>query len=624
MTALAVLASFLLAQAKPQMTEQDKAIRKYLAGKAAELEKDFLPGVKTAEDFEKLRPRLRSDYFYMLGLDPMPDKTPLKPVVTGRIDGDGYTVENLHFQSRPGLYVTANLYLPKPAKGPYPAIMYACGHSGMKRDGNKTAYQDHGIWFATHGYVCLVTDTLQLGEIAAIHHGTYREQRWWWHSAGYTSAGVECWNGIRAVDYLLSRAEVDPEKIGATGISGGGAATFWLAAADPRVKTAAPVSGMADLGYYVAEDGVDAHCDCMLLYNKARWNWTTIAALVCPRPMLFVNSDNDRIFPMSANERISNRLEWLYARFGASDIFDTMVSVGGHAYRTDIRRAVFEFFNRHLKGDSRRVEDADSGLGPDPKTRRIPTAQLRVFPEDRDVPADQLNTRIDETFVPRAKVELPKPEGFENWRRGLVSAVRNSCFAAWPAAIPPLAVGELTTVPESGVSIGFNPRGHDSLVILDAPDETLLIVPEWAKPYAGPDAALVKPRGGWTRRNPPNTVERALACLGSTADSGRAWDIRAAAQRYRRLIGRGDSGVLAAYSALFEPSVREIVVIDPPASHYPSGPHFLNVLRVLDIPEALGLLAPRKLTLVNAKDPAFDRTAEIYRIAGAADKLERK
>ena len=80
------------------------------------------------------------------------------------------------------------------------------------------------MWFASNGYVCLVVDTLQLGEIGATHHGTYNLDRFWWHSRGYTPAGVECWNGIRGIDYLVSRPEVDPEKIGVTGISGGGAA----------------------------------------------------------------------------------------------------------------------------------------------------------------------------------------------------------------------------------------------------------------------------------------------------------------------------------------------------------------------------------------------------------------
>ena len=129
--------------------------------------------------------------------------------------------------------------------------------------------------------------------------------------------------------------------------------------------------------------------------------------------------------------------------------------------------------------------------------------------------------------------------------------------------------------------------------------------------------------------------ERRLACSG--VDEGRVWDVIAVVRLLEalrrhvekerkpnwRVIGEGNAGVLAAYAALFEPDITEVVVINPPSSHH-NGPVFLNVLRVVDIPEALGLLAPRKLTLINAKDKAFDRTVEIYKLAGAADKITRK
>src|SRR5207237_7133019 len=130
--------------------------------------------------------------------------------------------------------------------------------------------------------------------------------------------------------------------------------------ADERIKAAAPVSGMGDLVFYIGEGGVGRHCDCFFFPNRARWNWTNIAALICPRPLLLVNSDNDVYFPMSANGRLGNRLERFYSRFGASDRVDTVLSVGGHGYRTDIRRAVFEFFDRSLKADARRVGDTDA------------------------------------------------------------------------------------------------------------------------------------------------------------------------------------------------------------------------------------------------------------------------
>src|SRR4051812_21830096 len=247
MTPTLLLASMLAADPTPaELARADEAIHKYLTTETERLSKKFLDGATTKAEWEAKRPRLKREFLDMLGLDPLPEKTPLKATTTGTLERGDVVIEKLHYQSRPGLYVTANLYRPKANDKKLPAILYVCGHSGRGRDGNKTAFQDHGLWFASNGYVCLIIDTLQLGEVAGKHHGTYNLNRWWWHSAGYTPAGVECWNGIRAIDYLLTRPDVDGERIGVTGISGGGAATVWIAAADERVKCAVPVSGMSD------------------------------------------------------------------------------------------------------------------------------------------------------------------------------------------------------------------------------------------------------------------------------------------------------------------------------------------------------------------------------------------
>src|SRR5258708_24465084 len=107
--------------------------------------------------------------------------------------------------------------------------------------------------------------------MAAIHKGTYGKNGGWGHSRVYTPAGVECWNGVRGIDYLVSRPDVDPQRIAVTGISGGGAATFWIAAADERVKIAVPVSGMADLPAYVPNRLINGHCAFMFLFNTFVW-----------------------------------------------------------------------------------------------------------------------------------------------------------------------------------------------------------------------------------------------------------------------------------------------------------------------------------------------------------------
>jgi dienelactone hydrolase len=643
------LLSALPAQPPADTAKADAAIHAYLVAETKRLSERFMDGAKSKAEWEGKRPRLKREFLDMMGLWPLPEKTDLKATVTGMLERPGVVIEKLHYQSKPGLYVTGNLYRPKDDSKKYPAILYVCGHTSKGRDGNKTAFQDHGLWFAKYGYVCLVVDTLQLGEIAGIHHGTYNLDRWWWHDRGYTPAGVECWNGVRGIDYLVSRPDVDSDRIGVTGISGGGATTCWVAAADDRVKVAVPVSGISDLESYVSNKVINGHCDCMFFYNTYRWEWTTVLALHAPKPLLFANSDNDSIFPMDGNRRIIARLRTGYDMLGAKGNVDDYVSKGGHAYRPDLRFAVFAFLNKHLKNDTSPVKDADFPT--------IDGKDLRVFPEDKDLPKDAINASADETFVPKAEVKLPaKKEEFTAWKAGMVKKLREASFQTLPDKKPRIELGQQQYGERFGVSA--EPLIESLLMApmqgpLPAPDiQTLHVLNRdddeerdgqlWHKRFPdGRPMMTFSPRGSsppiqWSRKNPPNTVERSLLLLGQTVDSGRVRDIAAmAAEASRaglvpgvRLVARGQAGILSIYPRLFFPDIRiqEVVILDPPTSHR-DGPHFLGVNRVLDIPEALGLLAPDvKLTLTgkNAKDKAFDKTAEIYKLAGAADKFKRE
>ena len=297
-------------------TRADAALAAYFRAETDTLEKACLADIKTPQDWEANRPILRKQMFEMLGLDPLPEKTDLHAIVTGTVDHPSFTVENLHFQSRPHLYVTGNLYVPRKLDKPAPAVLYVCGHSQVKKDnisyGNKTAYQHHAAWFASHGYVCLVLDSLQLGEIEGIHHGTYSEKMWWWNSRGYTPAGVEAWNCIRALDYLQSRKEVDGSRLGVTGRSGGGAYSWWVTALDDRIKCAVPVAGISDLHNHVVDGSVEGHCDCMFFVNTYRWDYPTVAALAAPRPLLITNTDKDSIFPFDGVTRLYWKVRRVY------------------------------------------------------------------------------------------------------------------------------------------------------------------------------------------------------------------------------------------------------------------------------------------------------------------------
>src|SRR4051794_9003953 len=263
------------AQAAPP-TADDAVIRDYLRVETDKLAARCLSDLKSKEDWTSHREEYRSQLLDMLGLDPMPEKTDLNPVVTGTIDHPEFTVEKVYFQSRPGLYVTGNLYVPKHLDKPAPAVLYLCGHGEVKKGGvsmgNKTYYQHHGIWFARNGYVCLVIDSVELGEIPGVHHGLYKENMWWWLDRGYTPAGAEAWNCVRAIDYLQTRKEVNPKKIGVTGRSGGGAYSWWIAAIDDRIAAAAPVAGITDLEDHVVNGCVEGHCDCMYITNTYLWD----------------------------------------------------------------------------------------------------------------------------------------------------------------------------------------------------------------------------------------------------------------------------------------------------------------------------------------------------------------
>jgi len=416
---------------------------------------------------------------------------------------------------------------------------------------------------------------------------------------------------------------------------------------------AVPISGMADLQAYVADNKVDVHCDCMFMINIFGWPWTRIAALVAPRPLLFVNSDNDRFFPMDANERIVNRLERLYGILGAGDKVDAVVSVGEHAYRQDIRQAAYRFINMHLKGDPSVVTDSERDLyieEGEKRTYPIDPKDLCVFPDGKGIPADQLNTTIDEHFVPMAKVEPPAAGQFDAWKTNLLVELRRVTFRTLPDRIPAaqvladLSPNNMRMVSEEGIAFHLmNMR----VSATDKPLPVILVIDlqnkpesyEWLDPVTKPTdwIFVCQPRGvgdtRWNTQSPPNRVERECALVGRTVDTGRVWDVIAAGRYLAEsrpgapifVAGEKAAGVLAAYAALLEPKIAGVIVKDPPTSHMdPAAPQFLDVLRVCDIPDVLGMLAPRPLTIMGGNDSLVEKVKVIYTAAEAGEKLTVK
>jgi dienelactone hydrolase len=412
----------------------DQMVAEYFRLETEKLKTSCLAEIKTLDDWNAKRGEYRRQLLEMLGLDPLPEKTDLKPLVTGKVEHNGFVVENVHFQSRPGLYVTGNLYRPKTVdpSQPLPAILYVCGHGASKKGdvsfGNKVTYQHHGGWFARNGYVCLTIDTLQMGEIEGIHHGTHRYGMWWWLNRGYTPAGVEAWNCVRALDYLETRPEVDKTRFGVTGRSGGGAYSWWIAAIDERIKCAVPVAGITDLQNHVVDGCVEGHCDCMYMVNTYRWDYPLVAALVAPRPLLISNTDSDGIFPLDGVVRTFDEARRIYRLYDATEKGTSAkvalnISPGPHKDTQELQVHAFRWLNHHLKNDDSLVEDV--------ALKYFEPEQLKVFDK---LPADQINTEIQESFVAAAPpADVPSNKAaWEAMRDQWLTALREKTFRGLP------------------------------------------------------------------------------------------------------------------------------------------------------------------------------------------------
>jgi cephalosporin-C deacetylase-like acetyl esterase len=651
-------ASAAIAQTASQPLPGDRMLADYFRAQTARLRDACLADIKSLDDWKSRRGEYRRQLLEMLSLDPLPEKTDLKPVVTGKVEAADFLVEKLHFQSRPGLYVTANLYLPKRIEKPVPAILYLCGHGAVKKDGvsfgNKVHYQHHGIWFARHGYACLVLDSLQLGEIEGIHHGTHRFDMWWWNSRGYTPAGVEAWNCVRALDYLQSRSEIDPERIGATGRSGGGAYSWFIAAIDDRIKVAVPVAGITDLENHVVDGVVEGHCDCMYFVNTYRWDYPQLAAMVAPRPLLISNTDKDKIFPLEGVLRTHEKVRRIYKLHDAEKNLGLHITEGPHADTQELYTHAFVWFDRFLKGASQPIDG--------PAVKQFEPEQLKVFDK---LPEDQINTKIHETFVPAvAPPEVPKDKNqWVTMRDAWMKALREKVFRGWPETPGDLNLSKVFDVEREGIRFAaydFDSQPHVRLrlFMMGAPktakantvDLDVLDSESWqsfleiARPVFAdqlqgitlPDAnvddwkrlrnevqkngpcAWVAPRGvglsGWdiaTKKQLHN--RRRFMLLGQTLAGMQVYDARRAIAALRSiqgdqgmkvaLHGQREMAVAALYASLFEPKVSSVTLIYPPVSH-DSGPDALNVRRYLDLPAAAALVADRAELTIYAIDPS--------------------
>jgi cephalosporin-C deacetylase-like acetyl esterase len=366
---------------------------------------------------------------------PLPEKTPLNARVTSKIERDAYTIENVLFESRPGFPVTGNLYLPKDLSKPAPGVIGVCGHSLNGKAAE--AYQSFAQGLARLGYVCFIIDPAGQGErFQYLKEGL--KSRYGGGVSEHIQAGNQqtlvgeflgtwfAWDGIRALDYLLTRPEVDPNHIGVTGNSGGGTQTSWLCGLDTRWTMAAPACFVTTFRRN-AENELPADTEqCPPNVLALDLDHSDFLAAQAPKPVIILAKEYD-YFDARGSEEALARQQSLYRLFGKETQAALSIGPSYHGYSQENREAMYRFFNSVTKVSTAQTEppitlekDEDLWAAPQGQVQAAGQAKtIFAFTSEKaaaltqgrgQVTGDALKTAVAEVL------KLPAREGIADYR----------------------------------------------------------------------------------------------------------------------------------------------------------------------------------------------------------------
>ncbi|MFC5408499.1 alpha/beta hydrolase [Larkinella bovis] len=308
--------------------------------------------LKTPADWQKRQADVRAKLRKVMG--PFPEKTPLNPVITGTIQRDDFTVEKLYFESRPGYFVTAALFLPKNRPGKLPAILYCSGHSinGFRSE----AYQRIILNYVKKGFAVLAFDPIGQGERrqyadesvvrkSAVNEHSYPGAQSF--MAGLSPANYFVWDGIRAVDYLLSRTEIDAGRIGIAGRSGGGTQSAYIAAMDDRILAAAPECYLTTFDKQLRSRGPQDAEQNLLYGLENGLDLADYLEVRAPKPALIVSTTRD-IFSIQGTRDLFQETKKAYAALGKPDQLLMVEDDAEHMSTRKNREASYAFFQQYL------------------------------------------------------------------------------------------------------------------------------------------------------------------------------------------------------------------------------------------------------------------------------------
>jgi len=618
-------------------------------------------GAKTRQEWDERARRMRRRVQYLLGLDPWPPRTPLHPRVTGVIERDDCVIEKVAFESRPRFFVTGNLYRPASGQGPWPGVL--CPHGHWTHGRFEPAVQARCVALARKGYVVLLIDMVGFGERKHVGHhpGTLG------FLIGQCAKGLMVWDCIRALDYLVSRPEVAPERIGCTGASGGATQTMWMLPIEPRIKVAFPAC-MASRYCRIVTSWDHDHCICNHVPGAAReLDFPELAAFVAPKPVMFSTATGD--WTAWFHEEGFPELQAIWALYGRKDNVAMVRHKAGHNFDKPAREAMYAWFNKHLRG----VDDPAAAR--EPELELEGEADLRVNLKDKgrtiaEVIAEMARERIARPSPPESAAAA------ERWQAAFRKTVRE--LLGDPAEVPALNVVRLGRLDRAGCVV--EKLTYDSEPALTIP--ALLCVPAGAREPL-PAVVLVHPRGKSAALADADMdlvgrlLGRGLAVmlidvrgvgeLACRIDGGlthiitgrcsvgmRATDINRAVDVLRRdprfaedrigVIGlrlgaeaggssdvRGDPrmAVAALFAAAIDADIAFVAVDLGPGLYAEyldkKDPHLPVIPRLLlhgDLPHVAALAAPRPLLLAGLSGPdAYEFTQALYKTLGVSEHL---
>jgi dienelactone hydrolase len=297
-----------------------------------------MPRYSSQAEWKQRREHLRKQILAAAGLLPMPAHGPVRSEIFGRLERDGYSIEKVWVETMPGYYLGGNLYRPLGRSGRLPGIVSPHGHwkRGRLEDSEHGSIPARCINLARQGFAVFAYDMVGYNDTKQTPHefGGKREDLY-----NFGPLGLQLWNSIRAVDFLEGLADVDRERIGATGASGGGTQTFLLTAVDDRIKASVPVNMISGImqGGSPCENAPGLRHDA---------NNVEFGAMMAPRPMLMVAATGDWTKNTPRNEYPA--VKAVYELFDMGARVESVQFDAPHNYNKDSREAMYTFFARHF------------------------------------------------------------------------------------------------------------------------------------------------------------------------------------------------------------------------------------------------------------------------------------